>query len=333
METSLSVPRFGLVGIGDAGRHHGRALSRLQGLGTAKFVAVVARSESALNNFASSREIQLPQDLRVFAHLDQMLEARCCDALVIATPDALHFEQTKLALGAGLHVLVEKPLSSTFAQATELQQLALIRQRLLWTGFQFRHHPAHKLVQSRLSEIGTMRTLSLRWAWNDPAVDGWRASGKLAEFWSLSALGVHCIDLVHYFSGATSVECLALMDPPAPAMDTRAALSLRTANNVLAHVSVAVTHRTQSLILLTGDLGEFELRGTLAAQGAGTLLFRSPRGEISEISFAPENPYLCQLQGFAESFAKKPANFVSDIAVDAVLAMIRAQRSDPGHRQ
>ena len=64
------------------------------------------------------------------------------DAIVIATPISTHYELAKLALMAGKHVFVEKPLAHTAELARELVQIAAARQVILFTGHTFIYSPS-----------------------------------------------------------------------------------------------------------------------------------------------------------------------------------------------
>jgi predicted dehydrogenase len=59
-------------------------------------------------------------DVRLFETAEELIAASDCEAVAIASPVATHYRLTRLALQRGLHVLVEKPLASTVAEAEEL---------------------------------------------------------------------------------------------------------------------------------------------------------------------------------------------------------------------
>jgi predicted dehydrogenase len=63
-------------------------------------------------------------------------------------------------------------------------------------------------------------------------------------------------------------------------------------------VAVAVTHRAPSRVLITGDAGEIEMRGTLGARGDGAIVVRRGRDPERPLSFAPVNPYEAELADF-----------------------------------
>lgn len=287
--------RVGLLGVGDAGTHHARALAAAQAEGILEWSAVGARD--IVKTAAKCKELGMPAETRVVSP-DELLAGEHCEALIIATPDGLHFEHAMLAYRVGMHVLVEKPLALTLIHASDLVSTARAKDRVLMVGYQLRHHAGPELVRDRLAErVGTLRTLSIRWAWPDPAVDGWRAHGENARWWALAALGTHAIDLALLFAGTSVTEAYSVREPQ-HGIDRAAEVVMRHGSGALSHISVAVTHRARSTVSLVGDKGEVECIGTLGARGAGTILHRTEGGELP-IVFVPEDPYLRQLRAFA----------------------------------
>ncbi len=73
------------------------------------------------------------------------------DAIVIAAPAEAHFDIAQAALNAGRHVLVEKPISSTVAQADELARLAAEKKLVLQVGHLLRYTAEHKAISERIT--------------------------------------------------------------------------------------------------------------------------------------------------------------------------------------
>jgi len=69
------------------------------------------------------------------------------DVVYIATPPFLHYRQALAALQAGKHVIVEKPLALTVAQADELLAVARQRDRLLVANLMQRYNPLFAAVR------------------------------------------------------------------------------------------------------------------------------------------------------------------------------------------
>ena len=74
-----------------------------------------------------------------------------CDALIVAAPAEVHHAVAAEALRAGLHVLIEKPMASTLAQADELAAMAVAAGRVLQVGHLLRYSAEHRAISSRIT--------------------------------------------------------------------------------------------------------------------------------------------------------------------------------------
>ena len=304
--------RVGLLGLGDAGTHHALALIAARSPDI-ECTAVGARDIGKA--VAKCSELGMPSTTKIVP-VEELLAGAHCDAVIIATPDGMHYEHAMTALRSGLHVLVEKPIALTIIHASDLVAAAREKDRVLQVGYHLRHHAGHEIVQAQLETlVGTLETIYARWAWPDPAVDGWRAHGDGARWWSLAALGTHAIDLALGFAATAVTDAVCVRDPQV-GIDRAAEVSLRFANHTLAHISVSITHRARSLLHLVGTEGEVECVGTFGARGAGTIIHRTPAGE-QPIQFTAENPFVRQLRAFAArctgSYSKIDAHAITNL--------------------
>jgi predicted dehydrogenase len=142
METH--VISVAVVGTGHLGRHHVRILSGMQGV---RFLGAFDADRERLAAIAAEHGVQ---------PLDSAGEACDADAVVIATPTVNHRETAGMLLEAGCHVLVEKPITATVAEANELVELAEARGRVLAVGHVEYHNPA---VQAALGLADRVRYL------------------------------------------------------------------------------------------------------------------------------------------------------------------------------
>ena len=124
-----------------------------------------------------------------------MWEDEELDAVYIALPNALHGEWILASLEAGKHVLCEKPLTPTSAEAAELFDLAASRELVLAEAFMYRHHPKTLRVRDMLREglIGELRTIRCSFSFQvvDPRSDI-RYSAELAGG-ALRDVGCYCV--------------------------------------------------------------------------------------------------------------------------------------------
>lgn len=123
--------RLGVVGLGQWGRHHARIYA---GLPDVELTGVVDINRAELKGFVSRYRTKGYSDYR------ELLGK--VDAVSIAAPTALHHAIARDFLAAGVHVLVEKPITTTVAEAEELVALADRRDRVLLVGHVERFKPA-----------------------------------------------------------------------------------------------------------------------------------------------------------------------------------------------
>lgn len=175
----------GLAGFGPAGRYFHAPLLQAAGINVA---AVVTSQVEAVKETLPSAAV-----LQTF---EPLLEREDIDLIVIATPTGLHASQAAAALRAGKHVVVDKPLSVTSAEAQALARLASECDRKL-AVFQNRRWDSDFLTIRRLIEeqqLGEISAFHARWDRFRPTiVDRWReraepGSGMLYD------LGSHLID-------------------------------------------------------------------------------------------------------------------------------------------
>lgn len=146
IRTIAPEPTVGVVGCGYWGSKHVRVLSSLPTVGR---VAVIEQDESLRQKMQSA----FPA-VQAFAGLDEALPF--VDAVVVATPPETHAALSIKALRAGKHVLVEKPLAPSLAEAQDMVATARETDRILMAGHTFQYNPAVRELRRRLDagELG-----------------------------------------------------------------------------------------------------------------------------------------------------------------------------------
>lgn len=97
---------------------------------------------------------------KVYTELDALLADPELDFIYVASPNSLHYEQTKRALLAGKNVICEKPFAPTRAQAEELSALAQEKRLFLFEGITTMFLPNFALLREKCGEIGPVRQVS-----------------------------------------------------------------------------------------------------------------------------------------------------------------------------
>lgn len=182
----------GIIGLG-FGRAHIPAFQASD----CRVVAVCQRNHAQAKAVADRYGVP-----RVFGRWEEMLAEARPEIVVIATPPHLHHPIALRALEAGAHVLCEKPLALTTAEARQMTEAAARAGRVAMTGFNWRFPAAmqrfHAMTEEgllgRLFHAGC-RYMIPRWA-DESTAPTWRMERAQAGHGAMGDLGVHLIDLI-----------------------------------------------------------------------------------------------------------------------------------------
>jgi predicted dehydrogenase len=136
---SAKLLRTAVIGVGYLGRFHAQKYAQSA---NAHLVAVVDANAEAARRVAAELGVEACTDS------EQVLDR--VDAISIAVPTPLHFAIGRAAIERGVHVLMEKPIAMTVAEAQTLVELASTRQCVLQVGHLERFNPAVVAAASRL---------------------------------------------------------------------------------------------------------------------------------------------------------------------------------------
>jgi predicted dehydrogenase len=259
-------------------------LPALQRHPQAEVVAVCGRTPEHTEQFA--KKFNIP---KAFTDYKEMIKQADLEAIVVATPDDLHYEITLQALDAGLHVLCEKPLALTERQAWEMYQKAEqvgVKHMVMFTyrGMPFFRYVHDLMKQDTIGRcfhcefrylMGGGRNLAYRWR-----VDPKRANGILAD------MGSHMIDLARWLVGDISrvnAQLGTFIDYPGPhgehmdPSNVLATLLLEFSNGAqgMIHASgvTQVADRDMvQLVNLYGEGGSLEVDASYGLPGVGAIL-------------------------------------------------------------
>jgi predicted dehydrogenase len=130
--------RIGVVGVGHLGSLHAKMYSEIS---AAAFVGAFdtdkAKCDEVVSHYPGARS---------FSSLDELLAN--VDAVSVATVTSRHFEVAQRALNAGVHVLIEKPITQTVSEADELIALANAKRCIIQVGHIERFNPAILALES-----------------------------------------------------------------------------------------------------------------------------------------------------------------------------------------
>ncbi|MFI9028286.1 Gfo/Idh/MocA family protein [Streptomyces sp. NPDC053560] len=205
------------------------------------------------------------------------------DVVDICTPGDSHAEIAIAALEAGKHVLCEKPLANTVAEAEAMvaaAETARARGRIAMTGFNYRRTPAMALARRFVEEgrIGTLRHLRATylqdWLVDAQAPMTWRLRKESAGSGALGDLGAHIVDLAQHLAGEPLTGVSAVTETFVP----RRPLPSGGTDEVTVDDAALFTGRFAS-----GALGSFE--ASRVAAGRKNALRIELNGDRGSLSF------------------------------------------------
>lgn len=140
---------IGVLGVGAMGRRHAENIRRL--VPEARLIAVADAAIAQAKQVAAELEIE-----HAFATLDDMLERKDIDSVVIATPDKFHAQAVRSAAAAGKQILCEKPLALSLPDAQAALEAVAKAGVHLQIGFMRRYDPGYAAAMKRIEagEIG-----------------------------------------------------------------------------------------------------------------------------------------------------------------------------------
>jgi predicted dehydrogenase len=96
----------------------------------------------------------------VYTSLEEALQDPTLEIFYVASPNSIHYSQTKAALLAGKHVICEKPFAPTVAEAEELIALAKEKHLLLFEAITTAHHPHYRFIKENLPKLGKLKIVT-----------------------------------------------------------------------------------------------------------------------------------------------------------------------------
>ncbi len=282
----LKPLRAAVIGAGYLGNFHAQKYAALDGATLEGVVDVDAQRAAAVAHAAGTR---------AFADYRELLGH--IDVASIVVPTELHYEVARTCLEAGVHILVEKPVTRTVQEAAELVQVAARRGRLFQVGHLERFNPAILAVRDQIT-----RPLFIE-------------SDRLAVFKPRGIdvnvvldVMIHDIDLILSFARSEITAVRASGFPVlTPAVDIANA-RIEFADGCVADVSASRVSQQSLRKLrifqpdqyLSIDCENFHVR-TVRKEGSGIGPDGMPRIVSAEQKFEKADPLLAEIRSFLEA--------------------------------
>ena len=288
--------RWGFIGASQIAE---RVIGSLRKIDGQELVGVVSRNAERASQFAAGHGLA-----QAHTELERFLREGRFDAVYVSSTNEQHCAQTLAALGAGCHVMCEKPLAMALDDAQRMVDAAVAHGRVLATNHHLRASDCHRQMRALIASgaIGRVHGVQVSHAVYLPLhLQGWRLDRPDAGGGVMLDILVHDTDLLRFLLQAeprriyTSVSQAGL---GRGSVEDSAMSVIEFDGGVLAqaHQSFVAPHALARLHVL-GTEGNLYAQASLTQAGAGRLWLRDGQGE-HELPVQPVDLYEAGFSAF-----------------------------------
>jgi 1,5-anhydro-D-fructose reductase (1,5-anhydro-D-mannitol-forming) len=295
----MSRTRFGwgLIGASTIAREW--VIGAIRAQAGAEVAAVMSSSAARAADYAKANGIPKAYDT-----LDALLADPKVDAVYISTTNELHKEQTLAAAAAGKHVLCEKPLALSVADARQMVEGCRNAGVVLGTNHHLRNAASHRAMRAAIKagRIGTPLAARVFHAvYLPPHLQGWRITRPEAGGGVILDITVHDVDTLRFVLDDDPVEVTALAQSggmAAAGLEDAAMAVFRFGSGLIAQTHDGFTTKYAGTgIEIHGTEGSLIGRDVMTQRPIGSVSLRHETGEEA-LPLAQENLYERALRAF-----------------------------------
>jgi predicted dehydrogenase len=244
-----------------------------------------------------------PKKVYDYQNYDRISEDPAVEAVYVILPNSMHAEFTIRAHKAGKHVLCEKPMAGSPAEAERMISAAKAARRKLMIAYRLRYEPFNEAAIDirRKKELGVLKSITASNCQNvkPPNI---RLSKKLAGG-PVEDVGVYCVNAARYLTGEEPVEVSAVAhrptdDPRFREVHQSVAFMLRFPSGVIANCNCSFGTGEDRRCAVQGADGVLAMENAFAYFGQKLSL--SKDGGKSEVKLRPVNHFASEMERFSE---------------------------------
>lgn len=229
--------------------------------------------------------------------LDEALGDANVSCVYVSSTNEKHFDQAMAAIAAGKHVLCEKPLAMTLAEAHEMVAAAASKGVTFATNHHLRCSGSHRAVRDLAStgEIGDVLSLRIHHAVHLPEnLQGWRINDAAAGGGVIPDITVHDADVARFLLGEDPVDVVAQMAVSGMGQGVEdscmSVWTMPSGTMVMAHESFTHPYAGTGFEL-HGTKGSIFAHNVMTQMPVGQIIMRTESGEL-EVPFSDHSLYV-----------------------------------------
>ncbi|MFG0334202.1 MAG: Gfo/Idh/MocA family protein [Maioricimonas sp. JB049] len=291
--------RFGVLGCGRIVQRG--FLPAIAATPAASLQAIASRRPGVARQWADEHNVP-----RACDSYEELIADPDVDAIYVPATGDEHARWTIAAAKAGKHVLCEKPLARTVAEAEQMIAACHDAGVILQEAFMWRQHPRAKKTRELLQEgaIGSLRLIVASFSFDLPGTD-WRLQPEKGggAMWDLGCYG---IDASRFFAEDEPTEVHARARWWKTGVDMTMQIALAFPGDILANIDCSFEAPFRCHAELVGDAGRIVLPDAFQPGDESVILLQrsTQRGApLEEVPVPPANQYACQVAAFCDSIA------------------------------
>ena len=297
---------FAIVGLGKFATE--QIMPNFKDCQHARLTALVSGSPAKAKKLAAEYGIS-EKNIYSYDTFDSIKDNPEVDVVYIILPNSLHAEYTVRAAQAGKHVLCEKPMATSLADAEKMIAACQKADRRLMIAYRCQYEPfnLNAVERIRKGELGKLRAITADHGRpvkpTEDKADTWRVDKKLAGGGSLMDIGIYSLNACRYLTGEEPVEVTAMessdrSDPRFKEVEDNIHFTLRFPSGVLASCTSSYSYESVKRGRAFGDKAWLDL-DPLSDYDKHTLTLGNAKGE-QEPKIKEGNQFAAEVDHMAE---------------------------------
>lgn len=303
----VAAPRqklgWAIVGLGSYATR--QILPRMHECEHSQVVALVSGSPEKARTIADEYAVA-HRNIYDYQNYDSVGDNPEIDVVYVVLPNSMHHEYAIRALRAGKHVLCEKPMAVSVAEAEEMVTVARETGRKLMIGYRSRFEPYNQLAieMARGGVLGPTRVIESSSGFNIGDPEQWRLKRALSGGGSMMDIGIYSVQAARYLTGEEPVDVNALEYTPAGDLRFREVedtinFQLRFPSGTLANC-VSAYSSGHNRYRLVGTKGWLELEPATGYSGHAMRVHVGGAAETRVLPAPAKNQFVAQLDHLSE---------------------------------
>ncbi|MEB9736955.1 Gfo/Idh/MocA family oxidoreductase (plasmid) [Bacillus cereus] len=335
----MNILKVGIIGCGSIAQH--RHLPEYE---ANPYVQIVAVCDS---NKQRAKEIANKYGVNMYTDYNELINCEELDAVSVCTPNHLHAAISIAALQAGIHVLCEKPIATSKADAEMMIGAAEKSGKKLMIGHNQRFVASHQKAKQLIKSGAIGKIYSFRTAFGHSGPENWSVDGKECWFFkkeeaflgAMGDLGVHKADLIRYILNEEITEVGAFVETSAKTfsnVDDCAVCILKSESGIIGTLAASWSYvsKEDNSTIIYGEKATLRLED----DPTNSLIIQYKNGEVVkyELNKIQSNATVCQsnshvIEQFVDSVLSNKEPLINGVegmkSLEVILAAIQSSET------